>query len=136
MTYKYFEHTADVIFEAYGKTLEEMFESAALATEEVMVNLKTLKVKETKLVKLEGRSVEDLLYLFLEELIFIKDTEGLLFKEFKIKIKDNKLDAVCKGEKINSQTQELEKDLKAVTMHQFEVKEEKGKWKARVLLDI
>jgi SHS2 domain-containing protein len=41
--FKFFEHTADVEFEAYGKTLEEAFENAALAMFSVMTD--TIKVK-------------------------------------------------------------------------------------------
>ena len=36
--YEYLEHTADVKFLAYGKTLEEVFENAALAMFNVMID--------------------------------------------------------------------------------------------------
>jgi SHS2 domain-containing protein len=35
--YEYLEHTADVRFRAYGKSLEQAFENAALAMLNVMV---------------------------------------------------------------------------------------------------
>ena len=139
MTYKYFEHTSDVIFEAYGKSLEELFVSAGLATEELMVELKTLSPNLKEEINVKGKDVEELLYNFLEELIFLKDTKLLLFKEFQIKIKEGKeysLKAIAKGEVINRTKHELGRDVKAVTLHQFEVKKEKDKWKARVLIDI
>ena len=139
MTYKYFEHTSDVIFEAYGKSLEELFVSAGLATEELMVELKTLSPNLKEKINVKGKDVEELLYNFLEELIFLKDTKLLLFKEFQIKIKEGKeysLKAIAKGEVINRTKHELGRDVKAVTLHQFEVKKEKDKWKARVLIDI
>ncbi|MFA4887387.1 MAG: archease [Candidatus Nanoarchaeia archaeon] len=139
MTYKYFEHTSDVIFEAYGKSLEELFVSAGLATEELMVELKTLSPNLKEEIKVKGKDVEELLYNFLEELIFLKDTKLLLFKEFQIKIKEGKeysLKVIAKGEVINREKHELGRDVKAVTLHQFEVKKDNGKWKARVLIDI
>jgi len=34
MRFKFFKHTADVEFEAYGKTIEEAFENAAIALQE------------------------------------------------------------------------------------------------------
>src|SRR3990167_5746374 len=46
MKYKFLPHTADIIFEAYGKTLESLFENSALALEEIMVDIKTLETKE------------------------------------------------------------------------------------------
>ena len=43
MKYKFFPHTADTLFEAYGRTLEEVFENSALAVESIMVNTDTLE---------------------------------------------------------------------------------------------
>lgn len=139
MKHKFLEHTADVMFESYGKDLNELFENSALALEECMVKLKSVKNKRNFEIKLSSESIEELLYDFLSELIFIKDTEGLLFKKFKVKILKNKilkLDAECEGEKINRETQELLDDAKAVTKHLFEVKKVKDKWVARVIVDI
>ncbi len=139
MKYRYLDHTADVLFEAYGKDVNKLFENAALATEEVMVDLKTIKNKDSKEVRVTGKDVEELLWNFLDELIFLKDTELLLFNKFKVKIIQKKefvLNASCFGEKINSQKHVLGRDVKAVTLHEFEVKKEKEKWKAKVLLDI
>ena len=92
MRYKFFDHTADVMFEAYGNDLDELFENAALAVEEIMVKLSTLGNKSVYTIKLSADSLEDLLYDFLSELIFVKDTEGLLFNKFEINIseKNNK----------------------------------------------
>ena len=130
------EHTADAMFEAYGKDLNELFENSALAVEECMVKLSSLKNKEKHKISLKSESIEELLYDFLSELIFIKDTEGLLFKKFKVRIKDLNLEAECEGEKINRNTQELLDDAKAVTKHLFKVKKLKNKWLARIIIDI
>ena len=139
--YKFLEDeaTADIAFEAYGKDLNELFENSALAVEECMVKLSSLKLKEKYKINLESESIEELLYDFLSELIFIKDTEGLLFKKFKVKISKNKpfkLTAECDGEKINRDTQELLDDAKAVTKHLFEVKKIKERYIAKVIVDI
>ena len=45
--------TADVAFEAYGKTLEELFANAALAMFEVMINTKQIEKKVEKRIKLK-----------------------------------------------------------------------------------
>ena len=84
MKYRFLPHTADTMFEAYGKTLEELFENCALAVEEVMVNIKTINSIEEYEITLDNISEEGLLYDLLSELIFIKDTEGLLFREFEV----------------------------------------------------
>ncbi len=137
MKYKFFDHTADVLFEAEGKTLNELFEAAALATEETQVDLKTVKPKITKKITLEKDNVEMLLFDFLQELIFLKDAERLLFSKFEIKIKEGyKLEAKLYGEIIDQKKHTLNVDVKAVTLHRFEVKKAKNGWFARIILDI
>ncbi len=137
--YVFFPHTADILFEAYGKTLDELFVNCALAVEATMVELKSVKAAVRKEIVVQEETVEKALYAFLEELLFIKDTDQLLFKECKVKIekkKGYKLVAVCKGEKINPKKHRLLDDTKAITMHEFEVKQEKNGWKARIIVDV
>ncbi len=140
MKYKFFPHTADVIFEAYGRTLERAFEHSALALEEIMVDLDTVEKKEHYEISINSDSVENLLYDFLSELIFIKDTENLLFNKFHIVIlhknKEYELFANCEGDFINKETQALNDDAKAITMHEFEIKKKANVWVAKVLVDI
>jgi len=140
MKYKFFDHTADVMFEAYGNDLDELFENAALAVEEIMVKLSTLGNKSVYTIKLSADSLEDLLYDFLSELIFVKDTEGLLFNKFEINIseKNNKysINAKCFGEIIDRKKHQLNADAKAITKHKFEIKKTKDKYIAHVIVDI
>jgi len=141
MPYKFLEGitTADVAFEATG-TLEEVFENAAIAVAEVQVEIKTVKTAEKSHIDLERDDLSELLHDFLEELVFIKDTEQLLFVKAKVKItkkKTYKLEADLIGDHIKQDEQTMGTDVKAVTMHKFELKEvKKGKWRAQVVLDI
>ena len=140
MKYKFLPHTADTMFEAHGKSLEELFENSALATEEIMVNLSTISREEEHQITLESEHIEDLLYDFLSELLFIKDTEGLLFNKFEIiiihKNKKYELLAKCDGEKIDRDKHELNDDAKAITKHEFSVEQKNNKWLAKVIVDI
>lgn len=145
MAYKYLEDVsiADVAFEATGKTLSEMFESAGMAVTNVMVkSLKSVKPKIRKTIKLESKDVEKLLFNFLQEFVFWKDKDLLLFSKVDVKIKEPKkpsqpysLSAVMQGEKIDMKKHEMLVDVKAVTWHLFSVKKEK-QWECRVVLDI
>jgi len=144
--YKFIDHTADVIFEVNGKNLEEIFENSALAVFEVQADLKKIKRKIKKKIKLKNANVEDLLFGFLEELIYIKDAKYLVFSKFKVKLlekissKMNKteflLECVAEGEKINPKKHGLKTDVKAITLHEFYLKKVKNGYKARILLDI
>ncbi|MBS3168616.1 archease [Candidatus Woesearchaeota archaeon] len=141
MKYKFFDHTADVLFEAYGKNLEELFENAALATESIMVETKSIKKKEQYDIFLQASDIENLLYDFLSELIFLKDTEGLLFSKFSIIITCSKgkyeLNAKCEGDFIDRERHELIADAKAVTLHEFKVEQKEDRsWFSKVIIDI
>lgn len=130
---------ADVAFEAYGKTLEELFVNCAKATFEAMVDFKTVTPNQVEKLKLENKTLEDLLFDWLAELIYLKDYKAMLFKEFSVKIQKNTnyvLEGEAKGEAINQNKHNLRTDVKAVTYHLFEIKKANQLWKAKVILDI
>ena len=106
MKYKFLEEIAiaDIAFEAYGKNLDELFANAALAVSDSMVNLETVKHKQKKIIKIKEKQIDLLLFDFLSEIIWIKDTKNLLLSKFDVKIQNgkiNKLKCVAYGEKID-----------------------------------
>ena len=130
---------ADAAFKAEGDSLEELFEACALATFDVMIDLEKVEPVEKKHIEIEHEKIDQLLFEFLEEIIFLKDADYMVFSKFEIKIEKNelyKLTADIFGEEINLEKHESKSDVKAVTYHMFEVKEEDGKWTAMVILDI
>ena len=136
MKYKLLDHTADIMFEVYGKTLNELFTNAAIATFNVMVKRSSITSKIKKEISLENKDQEKLLFEFIEELIYLKDAEYLVFKTFKVKIKNNSLKAVIEGEKINPKKHKLLLDVKAITLHKYRLSKTKTGYQATILLDI
>ena len=131
---------ADIAYEAYGKDWNELFENSALAIFELSANIETINPKEKIEVNIENEKIDILLYDFLSEILFLKDSKYVVFKSVKVSIEEkNKIfyrHAVFEAESINSETQELENDIKAITMHMFEVKKEGKVYRARVVVDI
>ncbi len=143
MPYKYVEDItmADVAFVATGKTIEEMFESAGLATTNVMVaDLKKVAKKITRTIKAQSDSIEKLLFSFLDDILFYKDKESLLLCYFDVDISESKgqytLKASASGDKINHEKHEMLVDIKAVTWHKFYITKKGKTWECRVILDI
>lgn len=138
--------TSDVAFEAFGKTPEELFESAAIALFSVMCDVKNVEPKTERKVITTGETLEDLLFTFLNELIFLKDRDSMLFSIFDITIHSNDLPAGrqgtyhCSGkvvgEAIDPKRHKLGVDVKAVTKHNFSVVKDSDMYKATVVLDI
>lgn len=139
--YKFLENAAiaDIAYEAYGKSINELFENAAFAIFELSANLNTVDARQKLEIELENDNIENLLYDFLSEILFLKDSKYMVFKKVNVSIRGNKkyhLKAVLEGDTINPQKQQLENDIKAVTMHMFEIKKEKNGYKATVVVDI
>ncbi len=140
--FTFLEHMADVYIEAYGNTLEELFENSAIAMFEVMTDTSKVKPIEVKSVKTDGFDLESLLYCWLEEWLIIHDSENMVFSKFKVNTikKVNEEEYVIEGygwgEKFNPRVHEVRTEVKAVTYHMMEIKQINGKWIARFLLDI
>jgi len=149
MPYRYLEGLtmADVAFEATGKTLEEMFASAADAMMNTQVKgLKKVEPKLERSFELKAADEERLLHDFLQELIFLKDAERLLFSSYELKITKAKgagskgggftLSAKPRGEPLDMKKHELLVDVKAVSWHKFSVEKTAKGWKAVVIIDV
>jgi SHS2 domain-containing protein len=143
MPYHYLEDiaTADVAFEAWGSTLEEMFVASADATVNVMVrDLNTVAAETTRTIRVEADAVDMLLFNFLQELVFYKDAETLLLRVPAVAIEQQDgcftLHTEAQGEPLNPDKHELIVDVKAVTLYRFEVKQTPCGWEAMVILDI
>lgn len=143
MPYRYLDNvaTADVAFEAWGDTPEEMFAAAADAAMNVMVgDLDTITPRTKRIIELQDDDIELLLFRFLQEFLFYKDAEQLLVRSTKIEITATEekfyLRAEAVGETLDPGKHDLVVDVKAVTMHRFSVAQSQGRWLASVILDI
>jgi len=143
MPYKFLEDTsmADVAFEAQGKTLDELFKEAALAVTNTMVeDVRTIEQKISKSIELTAANVEMLLFHFLQELIFYKDAELLLFNKFDIALEEKEqawhLRGKAYGEKISPDRHELLADVKAVSLYKYRVEKAAQGWRATVIVDV
>jgi SHS2 domain-containing protein len=138
MKFKFLEDiaTADVAFEAYGETLEEAFGNAALAMFEVQTDTEKVKPAISKDVEIVSESKESLLFDWLSELLYLRDTQNMFFSKFEIKIEKNnnfRLTGKIYGEKIEGR--ELRTEVKGVSYQMMKIEEE-PEFKIRVILDV
>ena len=147
LKYDYFDVTADIGFYAYGNSLEEAYENAGLAMFNVITDIKKVRNAESKEFEIVSEDLVSLLYDYLEELLFLQDTEFLFFSDFKVnieKIEDKesshlenyKLTCCAYGEEINWDVHTHKSEVKAITFHKMCVKEEEGIFKLRAILDL
>jgi protein archease len=143
MPYRYLEDVAiaDVAFEAEGGTLQEVLESAALAMTNTMIrNMDKLEQKVIRSFEVTAVDPEMLLYRFLQELVFYKDAEGLLFNTFELDAEQGvplwHLRVKAQGDEISPEKYELYADVKAVSFHNFSVRQTPDGWRAHVIVDV
>jgi SHS2 domain-containing protein len=130
------EHTADVGIRAFGQSQAEAYANAARGMFSLIVDLETIQTGLSRHVKVDGSDCEDLLVAWLNELIFLFDTQQVLFSRFEIQtISDTHLQALCQGEKVDPQRHEIKIGIKSATYHMLKV-EQTSRWQVQVILDI
>lgn len=143
MPYEFLEDvaTADIAFHAWGADLEELFKAASDATMNTMIdNLDEIALSETRSFQLENDELDLLLFDFLQEFVYYKDSELLLLRAQQVEIKKIEsgysLKAITQGEKLDRDRHHQRVDVKAVTLHQFQLEKTDTGWTVQVILDI
>ncbi len=135
--YEVFEHTADIGLYAYGRTLPELFIHAAQGMESLMVSPEQVHVQVSREVEVEGHDIVSLLIAWLNELVFLFDTEYLIFCQFEIeRLSEMHLRGRASGEAYDEHRHELSSAIKAVTWHEATVEQTVDGYKARIIFDI
>jgi len=112
--------TSDVLFEAYGKSLKELFENSALALFSIICEISKVGNEKTIDIEVNGDSLEDLMVNWLQELI--------------VEINENKLKAKVYGEPISPEKAGVV--VKGVTYYKLKIEKIKDNLKATISLDI
>jgi len=135
--YETFDHTADLGIRIFGRTCEEVFINGAYALFDLLTDLdKVLKAFSYKL-RVEAGDREELLIRWLNELLFLFESRGYLFKEFSITHLDQtSLEAAVWGEAFDPSRHERKTEIKAVTYHQVAIREKEGAWEGKVIFDL
>lgn len=130
------DHTADIGIAAYGSDLKQAFGNAAYGLFSLMVDLKGVGDDLCRQVEVEAENKEDLLVAWLNELIYLFEVEGILFKRFVVdELTETKLRSRCYGEGVDPRRHEIKMGVKATTYHMLKVEEDNG-FRVQVLFDI
>ncbi|HEY9747644.1 MAG TPA: archease [Allocoleopsis sp.] len=143
MPYEFLEDIAiaDIAFQASGQDLEELFIAAGDAVTNTMIdNLEAIAPQTTRTFTLENDELDLLLFNFLQEFVYYKDSELLLLRPQQVKIEQKdmvyRLVAIAKGEELDPERHHQRVDVKAVTLHRFKLEQTPEGWTALVILDI
>ena len=88
MCYEIINHTADLGIFVHGNDINNMFENAGFALFDVMLNAEKIEEKVEYNITIESNTIDDLMVNWLSELIYVFETEDLVFKRFNINISE------------------------------------------------
>lgn len=130
-------HTADIGFEAFGRTREEVFANAARALQNIMVDLNSIVPRYEIKIQVEGADAGSLLVNWLSEILYRIDADDHLFHDFKVRaLGDRSLTAVAHGESFDRARHKVKLQVKAITYHQLTLDKTADGWRAQVYVDI
>ncbi len=142
MTFEHFEHGADVGVRGFGATPAEAFEGAALAVF-ALLSEDPSRVRTSVEERFEVRAagLEELLVAYLNELISLADTRGLVFGEFEVRIETDgsagfRLSARARGEPFDPARHEWTVQPKGATYTGLRVAHEGQRWVAQCVVDV
>ena len=136
LKYKFIDKlTSDVMYEAYGKNLKELFENAALGLLSVICDIKNVKQTEKEEFMMKGNNAEELLINWLQGIIAVVDVEQKFYSKVDVEeVDENHVKAFLFGEP--SQPKLGKTVVKAVTYYKFKLEHDKKGFKATISLDV
>jgi SHS2 domain-containing protein len=135
--YEVLDHTADIGIVVHGEDLKALFENAGEAFFHLLTDLRKVKRRVERRIDIRGENLDRLMVDWLSELLYLHDVENLLFRGFKVEsVGEDGLRAIAKGEPFQEGVHVIKTEVKAVTYHQIAVRQENGRWRAQVILDL
>jgi SHS2 domain-containing protein len=131
----YFEHAADIGLIGRGETLEEAYESAALAMFEIMTNVGAVRHERTVALEFEEADLELALVKWLNLLLATAREHGMVFAQFRLE-RDG---VVWRGSATGEAWRDgLERgtEVKGATLTMLKVGARDGRWEARCVVDV
>ncbi len=125
-------HTADWALNVWAPNLPLLFVQAAEGMYWLMETALQAGPRAERVVELDGVDTESLLVAFLNELLYLGESEGLGFDQFDVTLAENHLRAAVQGAPIAL----LKKEIKAVTYHNLAVKHTGKLYTVTIVFDV
>lgn len=129
--------TADIGIEAWGPGLENAFSSTALGLASLISEPSESGVPLTREIRIESGSLPGLLVGFLNEIIYLQETEDILLRRVtRLEIRDNCLDASITGVLFDPAVHTLSAHIKAATYHGLTIDQSGERVTINVIFDV
>ena len=138
--FRYLDHMTDVIVEAYGNSLEVAFANSTRGLVNAMFELSEVIPDREVEIYADGHDLEGLLYNWLEKVMLLILIDKIVVSELKVKISEcngiYSIKGVAKGEQIDLEKHRYKVEIKGVTYHEMEIRQDCKEVTVRYLLDL
>jgi len=142
--YTIVDHTADIGIKVWGKTLQALFIETARDMVSLVVNREKVINTKQEYIYVEAESYEELIFLWLKEILFIMNHKRMVFKHFQIEMDHFSesnvniyfIKGLLGGEPIDTKRHEICREIKAITRHDFYLKKKGPWWETNILFDV
>ncbi len=118
-------------------SLEELFQDAASAMLDLILERKPAGNGQTLHISLQGSDHADLMVRWLGEILYLLQGEGLVATQVRIEeISSHSLRAAVNAVPFSPNAQEIRHEIKAVTYHESTVSCNRKGWSAKVIFDL
>ena len=126
MSYKLLDHATDAIIEVTAPNLDEAFRVAGQAVADITLETKAVTEKDERRIAVSGKSLDYLLFNWLEAVIYQLITEGFAIARISAKVSKNSeynIESTVYGEPIDLKKHGFKVEIKAPTFHEMEIKQ-------------
>lgn len=122
MGYTFLDHATDAIVEVTAKDMNEAFMFAGMATIEIMIESEAVDINSTESIRVTGTNDQELLYNWLEEIIFNIITKGFAISKItNIIYQEKEITAIIHGELLDIEKHNFKIEIKAPTFHEMSI---------------
>jgi SHS2 domain-containing protein len=141
MPFEHRDHQADVMLMVWGATLLEAFESAAQGLLELMVDTSNVSPATSVAFTCEADDVSTLFVTFLNEILFVRDQQGMFFGAVKVlEIAEHDgvytLRGAAWGEAVDFQKHHVRAEVKAATYGGLRYRMDDGMHRLECIIDV
>jgi SHS2 domain-containing protein len=133
----FLDHTGDAGILVRSPDLKELFARAAWGMFSLITDMDAIRLIDVDYLELKATDLPALMVKWLSELNYRHVTEHRVFRQFEvIRLDDDLLTAVVRGEKVDPARHEIFREIKAVTFHGMRLERHDDGWEAQIIFDL
>ena len=134
--WEHFPHGADIGIRGVGPTMSSAFEQVALALTAVLTDPSSVASKEVVELACEASTPDELLYDWIDVLIYEMSVRAMVFGNFDVRIDGDRLVARAHGEAVDRIHHEPAIEVKGPTYTELRVTRVDDGWVAQCVVDV